>query len=312
MPRKNQQGISKAQKNAQQRRKKSQQRKKKRQAEIRELKRAEQEDNEKVRKLLDLSNDQWKQLISKINIVTPNEEIGKIAQAIKLESAVQMGHIETVRGLLDLSDDQGKRLIDIDTKNEDGKTPLMIALEEKQEEIADLLIEKGADVNCEDDDGSALIYAVTYNSKEMVEKLLEKDAEINYSKADGATALHFACDDGQLEIAKLLVKRGANIDAQNKYGKTPQMIAIDNNHNEIADLLREKGAGVNAKEEGSEVAEEVQLTIDNPTRIPLAKQIIQKYTHEIQEVQKHEQDSSSSRARDPEGPQNDVPEVNSP
>jgi ankyrin repeat protein len=39
------------------------------------------------------------------------------------------------------------------------------------------------------------------------------------------TALHMACEDGNVEIAKMLVEAGADPDALNKWEKTPAQMA---------------------------------------------------------------------------------------
>ena len=49
---------------------------------------------------------------------------------------------------------------DIDVKNDDGQTPLIVAVTKGELEIVRLLIKKGANVNAVDDDGkTALRYA---------------------------------------------------------------------------------------------------------------------------------------------------------
>ena len=79
---------------------------------------------------------------------------------------------ELVRKLIDLG-------ADVNLPAElTGFTPLMASLHNIA--IADLLIEKGADIEARDDDDiNALVYASTYNNEEMVKFLLEKGADAN-------------------------------------------------------------------------------------------------------------------------------------
>src|SRR5206468_12230693 len=47
-----------------------------------------------------------------------------------------------------------------------------------------------------------------------VEALLAKGVDVNAKSAYGATALHFACDKGQVEVVKLLLKHKADGNAK--------------------------------------------------------------------------------------------------
>ena len=72
------------------------------------------------------------------------------------------------------------------------------------EGIKDLLA-KGADVNAKDDDGGTpLLIAVTLGNKEIAELLIANGADVNVKDKHGGTPLDWA--DG--EIAALLRKHG--------------------------------------------------------------------------------------------------------
>ncbi|KAI1236495.1 2-5A-dependent ribonuclease [Lamprotornis superbus] len=83
--------------------------------------------------------------------------------------------------------------------------------------IAHFLLEQGADVKSKDECGkTALILAVEMESPELVTALLEKD-EIDIDDADeeGRTALMVAVEKGDCKIAKLLCEKGARTDLGN-------------------------------------------------------------------------------------------------
>jgi ankyrin repeat protein len=120
---------------------------------------------------------------------------------ISIHQAAKDGNTEAVK--LDLADG-----IDVNAKDDNGRTPLHHVAEEGHKEIAELFIAAGADVN----------------------------AKNNL----GGTPLHEAAASGCKEIVELLVTKGADVNA-NIGGWTPLQLAVDEGHTEIAGLLREHG-----------------------------------------------------------------------
>ena len=55
---------------------------------------------------------------------------------------------------------------------------------------------------------------------EVAELLIQKGANVNVSGDDGGTALHAAAFLGQYEVAKLLVQKGADVNARKNDGVT--------------------------------------------------------------------------------------------
>ena len=70
---------------------------------------------------------------------------------------------------------------------------------------AERLLEAGADVNVEDNDGyTALRYAAYNNQPKIVEALLEKGADVNGGSGDGWTPEAVATGKGYLAVVRLL------------------------------------------------------------------------------------------------------------
>jgi hypothetical protein len=118
-------------------------------------------------------------------------------------------------------------------------------------------LDAGMDVNTKDDDGDTpLIHAASMmyraENKEIVELLITKGADVN-AENFFCTSMHYAAHSGHKEIVELLIANGANVNpkAGGEAG-TPLDFAMERNRSEIADLLRKHGGktGTELKAEG--------------------------------------------------------------
>jgi len=111
----------------------------------------------------------------------------------------------------------------------------------------------GADVNAKDIRGnSALLYAAINGHEVVAELLIDKGAEID---ATGGyynwTPLHWAAYTGHTGVAKLLVTRGANVNAKCADDGTPLHEAAWHGHKDVIELLLESGVDPNARDNWS-------------------------------------------------------------
>ncbi|XP_062582484.1 ankyrin repeat domain-containing protein 50-like [Saccostrea cucullata] len=114
-------------------------------------------------------------------------------------------------------------------------------------ELLSLLIEYGADLNCQDDNGlTALMGAVLYKrDRDRTKILLENGAYVNLQNKDSQSALHYACFKQNHEAVSLLIEYGASINAKDVHGLTPSHIACELLDEETLDLLLNNGADIN-------------------------------------------------------------------
>jgi ankyrin repeat protein len=112
------------------------------------------------------------------------------------------------------------------------------------------LIDRGADVEAEDEYGRTPLHWASLNNYVAIAKLLiEAGADVKAKNVYGHTSLHYASANNHIETAKLLIERGADLEAKTNDGWTPLYWASARNFIEIVELLIERGADVNAKEE---------------------------------------------------------------
>lgn len=99
---------------------------------------------------------------------------------------------------------------------EDGMTLLHAVCRDGHKEFAEMLINRGAEINLPDDEGrTAIHYAVMSGNAELVESLLKLGSDPNKLTKRKETPLHFAAKYSGLEEIKILVEHGASIKAIN-------------------------------------------------------------------------------------------------
>ena len=159
---------------------------------------------------------------------------------------------------------------DVNAKNGDSFTALMLAIYNYNIESVRLLLEAKADTNAQqvrmsDEPGgtTALMIAVSQSSEEMVNMLLEAGAEVNISRGDGWTALMAAAEAGDELNAQTLLVYGADINAKDEGGQSALQKAAQNGHVHILKLFGGTDPRL-SRESGMEVAEEVSEETPEP------------------------------------------------
>jgi len=101
-----------------------------------------------------------------------------------------------------------------------NKMMLKAAFEQDWERVFDSL-EKGADVNAQDEDGDRLLhFSASKGQLEATKKLIQLGANVNATDDDGWTALHHATMFGYSKVLEVLLANGADINIRNDDGKT--------------------------------------------------------------------------------------------
>uniref|UniRef100_A0A7N6BQW2 KAP NTPase domain-containing protein n=1 Tax=Anabas testudineus TaxID=64144 RepID=A0A7N6BQW2_ANATE len=138
---------------------------------------------------------------------------------------------------------------DVDSRSDNGQTPLMVAAEQGNLDIVQELIRRGANVNLDDVDcWTALISAAKEGHIEVVRELLENNANLEHRDMGGWTALMWAAYKGRTDVARLLLEKGANPNITGQYSVYPIIWAAGRGHAEIVHLLLQHGAKVNCSD----------------------------------------------------------------
>ncbi|CAB0037255.1 unnamed protein product [Trichogramma brassicae] len=186
--------------------------------------------------------------------------------------------------------DDRQQTVQINVRDDDGDTPLHLALENGKMKAAEILLRRGAKANSanekgstplhticmmEEDDGSVDIFfgiiddiqktvhinardklgrtplhmTLRSGNKKAFEILLRRGADPNCADENGRTALHLICSkcyDGDLMEMFFKINDKKNqmvqVNAVNKFGRTPLQLAVANLLPHAVDILLDRGA----------------------------------------------------------------------
>jgi hypothetical protein len=169
---------------------------------------------------------------------------------IPLFDAVYKNDAEKVKNLLA----RGERA-NLRDENAENITPLFLAVENGNAEIAEILLNFGAKINGKDENKQTPLMRLDDDaSPELVRLLLKHGAKVNAADEEGNTPLILAARGADAEVLQVLIDNGALINAQNKEGQTALMNAANEDDLETVKILILAGADVNLKNKQGETA----------------------------------------------------------
>lgn len=155
----------------------------------------------------------------------------KIASSQDIFEAVRTGNISRVEALMKENKDT------INSVNENGFTPLIIATYRNQLAIVEYLINNNVDINYISQEGSALLGACYKGNTELTKLLLENGADVNTVSPQKTSALIFAVQSRNIKLLELLLDYNADRSIVDINGFTALDYAKKLNNSKIIKLL---------------------------------------------------------------------------
>lgn len=124
----------------------------------------------------------------------------------------------------------------------DSKGPLYHAVAAGNAPLVELMLREGA--TADNAEHPSLLVAAALGHTKIAEMLLEKKANVNAVNEEGDTALHVAAAKGHQYVAKLLLRKEASTALRNTFGETALERAIAGGHKPIIDDLLNVGSPI--------------------------------------------------------------------
>jgi ankyrin repeat protein len=199
---------------------------------------------------LPVDNIQPEKTIETIKVIDPTVNEKDKHGKTKLHNAVYYSHVIEVKELIQLGADVNMV--------SGGNEPLYWAIYNRNLDIAELLINAGADINKEflQNGESPLEYAIRQKTPSIVELLIRRGADINKFDIYGKPLINKAIKENATDIVKILIEGGFNVNKKEDGGdnNTPLIIASEEGRKEIVELLLKSGADINGINKKRETA----------------------------------------------------------
>jgi hypothetical protein len=163
-------------------------------------------------------------------VYTAKEQLG-----FDLIAAVEAKNPEQVKAML-------AKGADVNARSKYKQTPLMRAVMNDRPDIAEILLNAGADPNLGTTDLNPLMIATMGEQMALLDMLVAHKANVNFATEEsGTTSLHLAALLGKTRAAEFLLENGADIALRDQRGRSARDVALQNKHNDIAAKIAEKG-----------------------------------------------------------------------
>ncbi|XP_076848337.1 ankyrin repeat, SAM and basic leucine zipper domain-containing protein 1 [Brachyhypopomus gauderio] len=179
------------------------------------------------------------------------------------KKAISSGDVDLVQQLLDGG-------VDVETRLGFEWTPLMCAVQVAQHDLAELLLDRGANANFSRDHYTVLMAACTANSAtedkiaKCVDLLLSRNADPNAYNRSHMTCLMLAARDGYCNVINLLVSHGAELNCQDDSGHTALTVAVQYGQEGAVLKLLQLGADKSIKTKKGETAADLAKELKQP------------------------------------------------
>ncbi|CAB0036981.1 unnamed protein product [Trichogramma brassicae] len=126
--------------------------------------------------------------------------------------------------------DENHQIVQVDAQDNDGNTPLHLAIKCGKKKTIEFLLRRGGDPNLANKNGETLLHIIlrhsddTYDWMEMLFKICDEKhqtLQLNARNKWGDTPLHFAVSHNDGRAIEVLLRRGSDPNSTNEEGVTP-------------------------------------------------------------------------------------------
>ncbi|KAL6249525.1 hypothetical protein RBB50_003378 [Rhinocladiella similis] len=184
-----------------------------------------------------LAEQQYSNLLAVVPSTSNAINVSCGAHGSALNVSSYHGSQEIVQMLLDKG-------ADVNAKGVYGSA-LYVASRHGHEKVVQTLVDGGVDINAEGKYGSALYVASKRGHEKVVQTLVDGGVDIN-AEGEYGSALYVASKRGHEKVVQTLVDGGVDINAEGEYGSA-LYVALVHGYEKIVQILLDRGANVNAQ-----------------------------------------------------------------
>lgn len=141
----------------------------------------------------------------------------------------------------------------IEQRDEKGRTPVRIAIENSDLASAFRLLDAKANVNATAFDQTSILgIAIANGETALVEKLLQAGARADGRMPDGEKILPWAIREGRLTFVRAMFRSGADPHLKDRWGNPLLHVAMDAGRRDVMESLLKLGADPGAKNDAGE------------------------------------------------------------
>lgn len=185
-----------------------------------------------------------------------------IASAEPIVEAAKNGDLQTVKTIL------AKDPTKLNSTDKSKYTALHWACMRAHWDVAEFLIEKGADLNVVGGDGGTQInWAVHHDNVEIIKLMVEKGAKLNIRNKWGMSELHTAIWRGCIHVVEYLLDHGSDPMIKTNEGWTAMHYAYRSGHDNVIEMLKERGLSTNVKDNQGRFPRHLYFKKPNPIEL---------------------------------------------
>jgi len=145
----------------------------------------------------------------------------------------------------------------IEAENNQGATPLIVAIQHRQSSAVEFLLSEGASVGAKLHDGYTVVHCAVQQGDVRIIQMVLSSLQDNYMRhsqsstnddlailnamtEEGLTPLMIACRQGLYSAVDLLIKAGANVNQKSRKGVSALEIAVEMNRLDLCQLLSKR------------------------------------------------------------------------